>query len=64
MKPKVYAAVTGTVFLAVALAHLLRVFGGFEFRVGAWDVPTWGSIVAVAVAGYLSFAGFRIATST
>jgi hypothetical protein len=62
MKPKAYAAVTGTIFLAVAAAHVWRLFGGYEFRVGPWDVPTWGSMIAVAVAGYLSFAGLRIAT--
>jgi hypothetical protein len=62
MKPKAYAAITGTIFLVVAVAHLLRLFGGFEFSIGGRDVPTWGSIVAFAVAGYLSFAGLRIAT--
>jgi hypothetical protein len=62
MKPKVYATITGTVFLVVALAHLLRVIAGFEFRVGAWNVPTWGSIIAAGVAGFLSYTGFRIAT--
>ena len=64
MKPKAYAAVTGTIFLAVAAAHVWRLFGGFEFRVGTLDVPTWGSIVAVAVAGYLSYGGFRTAMRT
>jgi hypothetical protein len=52
--------VTGTVFLMVALAHVLRVIGGHEFRIDGWDVPAWGSIIAAIVAGYLSYAGFRI----
>jgi hypothetical protein len=42
------------------MAHLLRVIGGHELRLDDWDVPTWGSIVAAIVAGYLSYAGFRI----
>jgi len=62
MTPKAYATITGTVFLVVALAHLLRVFGGLEFRVDGWDLPSWGSVVAAVVAGYLSYAGFRIST--
>jgi uncharacterized membrane protein len=52
--------VTGIVFLVVAMAHLLRVIGGHELRLDDWDVPTWGSIVAAIVAGYLSYTGFRI----
>jgi hypothetical protein len=61
MPLKAYATVTGIVFLLVALAHLLRVLAGLDFRVGTWDVPTWGSIIALAVAGYLSFSGLRLA---
>jgi hypothetical protein len=61
MTPKAYTTLAGTIFLVVALAHLLRVFAGLEFRVGGWDLPSWGSIVAAAVAGYMSYVGFRIA---
>ena len=62
MSPKTYAATTATIFLLVAAAHLVRAFVGFEFRVGTWNVPTWGSIIGLAVAGYLSYSGFRLAT--
>ncbi len=62
MTAKGYATITGIIFLLVALAHLLRVIVPWEFRVGIWDVPSWVSLIAVALAGYLSYTGFRIAS--
>ena len=62
MTPKGYASTSGIIFLLVALAHLLRVIVPWEFRVGGWDVPSWVSLIAVALAGYLSCTGFRIAS--
>ncbi len=61
MTAKGYATTTGIIFLLVALAHLLRVIVPWEFRVDSWDVPSWVSMIAVALAGYLSYTGFRIA---
>lgn len=62
MSPKTYAAVTATVFLVIAAAHLVRLFTEIEVRIGDWSAPTWVSIIGLAVAGYLSYAGFRLAT--
>ena len=62
MTPKGYATTSGIIFLLVALAYLLRVIVGWEFHVGGWDVPSWVSLIAVALAGYLSYTGFRIAS--
>lgn len=64
MSPKIYAIASGVIFLLVALGHLLRLLGGLEFHVGGWDLPAWASIVAVIVAGFLSYSGLRIATRT
>ncbi len=61
MTSKMYASITGAIFLIVSVVHLIRVFLGWEFRVDGMDVPAWGSLAAVVVAGYLSFTGFRIA---
>jgi hypothetical protein len=36
------------------------VLGGLPFRIGAWDLPSWGSMIAVVVAGYLGYTGLRI----
>ena len=61
MTPKGYATTSGIVFLLVAVAHLVRVLVGWDFSVGGWDVPSWASVVAAVVAGYLGWTGFRIA---
>ena len=62
MTPKGYATTSGIIFLLVALARLLRLIVPWEFRVVGWDVPSWVSLIAVALAGYLSYTGFRIAS--
>ena len=62
MTPKVYATTSGTIFLIVALAHLLRVALDWEFRVGGWDAPAWVSLAAIVVAGFLGYSGLRIAS--
>ena len=62
MTPKGYATITGIIFSLVAVAHLPRVIVPWEFRVGGWEVPSWVSLTAVALAGYLSYTGFQIAT--
>ena len=44
-------------FILVAIAHLVRLFGGIEVTVGEWSVPQWvsvaGAIVPLAIAGLL-----------
>lgn len=62
MTLKVYAGTTGIIFLGAALLHLWRLLEGFEIRVGGGELPSWGSILIVAAAGYLSYTGFRIST--
>ena len=51
-----------TIFLIVAVAHLLRVALQWEFRVGGWDAPSWVSLIAVLVAGFLGYTGLRCAS--
>jgi hypothetical protein len=60
MTVRVYAAISSAIFLLVAILQLLRVVLGWDVIVGGWHVPTWASIVAVVVASFLSFAGFRL----
>lgn len=50
-----YMKVSGVVFLAVALAHLYRVINGLSVSFGNYDIPMWGSYVAIVVGGYLSY---------
>jgi len=47
--------------LLIALGHLLRVAFGVSFVVGSNSVPMWASGIAVFAAGYLAYAGFRLA---
>jgi len=60
MSQKTFTLTAGGVFLLIALGHLLRVVLGATFVVEGFAVPMWVSGLAVAVMGYLAFAGFRL----
>ncbi len=64
MAPRIYATTSGIVFALVALAHLVRVVAQADFVVSGWNVPSWLSLIATVVAGYLSYSGLRIATAS
>lgn len=55
-----YYKVSGTVFAIVSLAHLGRVLLGWDVTVGTYTIPTWLSLVGVAVAGFLSYNAFKL----
>ena len=57
MNPSTYMKLTGTIFLIIALVHLLRAILGWPVMVGSMMVPVWASWVAFLVAGYLSYQG-------
>jgi hypothetical protein len=61
MTSKDYYTVSGSIFGLVAVMHLLRVVNDWIFIFGKWHVPSWASVVAVAVAGYLSYQAFVLA---
>jgi hypothetical protein len=48
------------IFCFVAIAHLLRLFIGFEVVIGAWNVPLWVSGVGLVMAGALVVWLFRL----
>ena len=52
--------ITGIIFGAIALTHLLRIFYGWRVLIGVILVPGWVSWVAVIVAGYLGYEGLRL----
>lgn len=60
MQQKQYNLVVGTVFLIVALVHLLRALMGWEILIGGFIVPLWASWLAFVVAGTLSYLGFKL----
>jgi hypothetical protein len=55
---RTYATVTATLFLVVAIAHLLRIILGWPVEIGGWSIPFWLSWLAALVAGALSYLGF------
>jgi len=61
MSTKTFSLVAGLVFGVVAVIQILRIIMGWEVMIGGWVVPTWFSWIAVAVAGFLSFTGLRLA---
>jgi hypothetical protein len=61
MRYKGYGIVSGVVFLAVAVAHLIRLFTHAEIQFGSHVVPMAASWAALIVAGLLSAWGFSTA---
>src|SRR5262249_46801051 len=60
MSVRTYALVSSIIFLLVAVLHLLRVVLQWNAISGCGTSPMWASLVAIVVAGFLSFAGFRL----
>ena len=58
MNRNTYLKFTATLFLVVAIAHLLRVIFGWSVEIGAWSVPFWVSWLALFASGALAYFGF------
>jgi hypothetical protein len=55
---KTYVTFTATLFLVVALMHLLRIIFGWQVEIGSLSIPFWVSWLGVLVAGALAYFGF------
>ena len=55
---KTYMRVTATLFLIVAIMHLLRIIFGWPVEIGGLSIPLWVSWLGVLVAGGLAYFGF------
>jgi uncharacterized membrane protein YhaH (DUF805 family) len=53
-----YLTVTATLFLIVAVVHLLRIILGWHVEIGGLSIPLWVSWLAVLAAGALAYLGF------
>jgi hypothetical protein len=53
-----YLTVTVTLFLIVAIVHLLRIILGWHVKIGGLSIPLWVSWLAGLVAGALAYFGF------
>jgi hypothetical protein len=60
MSQKTFSLVAGVFFLLVALGHALRVPFGASVVIQNTPIPMWVSWVALIVAGYLAYQGFRL----
>jgi uncharacterized membrane protein YhaH (DUF805 family) len=54
-----YLTITATLFLVVAIVHLLRIILGWQVEIGGLSIPFWVSWLGVLVAGALGYLGFR-----
>lgn len=59
MRHKTFLAVTGVIFLVIAVLHLLRAVLGWSAVIGSFEVPIWLSWVAAVVAAYLAYSALR-----
>jgi hypothetical protein len=51
---------TATLFLVVAIVHLLRIIFGWQVEIGGLSIPVWVSWLALPVAGALAYFGFTL----
>ena len=50
--------VTATLFIVVAIMHLLRIILGWQVEIGGLSIPFWVSWLGVLVAGALAYFGY------
>jgi len=63
MSVKTFLRVSGTIFLVVAVVHLLRLVFKWEVILVGWPAPVWLSAVAFLIAAALAYEGFRLSGS-
>jgi hypothetical protein len=59
MTTRTFCTLAAAIFAVIALLQLIRIVMGWSVTLNGVDVPFWASWIAVALAGALSFAGFR-----
>lgn len=60
MKAKQFYLVSGAIFSAVALMHVLRLVYSWEVVIGGFMMPMWASYIGVLIAGYLAYSAFQV----
>jgi hypothetical protein len=64
MTIRTFCTFAAAIFAVIAILQLLRIVMGWPVTLNGIDVPLWVSWIAAAVAGALSFIGFRAAHTT
>ncbi|MEN6601566.1 MAG: hypothetical protein ABFD86_04060 [Bryobacteraceae bacterium] len=62
MNQRAFSLTAGIIFLLIALGHLLRLLLDVPFVVQGISIPMWVSVLAAIIAGYLAYAGLRLAS--
>lgn len=60
MDKRIFLRVAGTIFLAIAALHVLRLGYGWEALIGTLAIPFWVSWIAAAIAGIMAYQAFRL----
>lgn len=62
MNLKTFCAVTGAVFMIVALIHFARIVLVWQVTIDGWSVPMWVSWIGFVVAVGLGYFGVKYST--
>ncbi|MGA7307088.1 MAG: hypothetical protein WBW88_19645 [Rhodothermales bacterium] len=60
MNAKGFFLISGIIFAAIAIVHLVRLFAGWPFVIGSFSAPTSISIGGVIIFGAMSIWAFRL----
>ena len=62
MTQRSFSLVTAVLFFLTALLHAVRLFRGWQVTIEGAVVPIWISWIGLAIAAYLAYQGFRLAS--
>ena len=62
MAQRTFSLVTAVLFFLIALLHASRLLRGWQVTIEGAVVPIWISWIALAIASYLAYEGFRLAS--
>ena len=63
MTQKNFCMVAGIIFLLMTLLHIARLLFGWQVAVGNAVMPMWISWIALVIAAYLAYLGFKFGKS-
>ncbi len=62
MTQRTFSLVTAVLFFLIGLLHAVRLLRGWQVTLAGALVPIWISWIALAIAAYLAYEGFRLAS--
>ena len=61
MTHQTFSLNTAVIFLLITFLHAIRLLRGWQVTIEGAVVPIWISWIALAIAAYLAYEGFRLA---